>query len=251
MERSLANALTPGYGLGVAAAVHRGRWAATAGWFSDPIKNDDGSQRKRGAGLVARLTYAPVVNSNDVVNLGAALEHRTLDAGQPFRAQTGPEAAFVPTLIHTRGMARSTDFTNLGLEAAWAHKSFLLQGQVMEAQVARAGAADVTLRGGYVQGSWIVTGQRYRYSSASGVIGDVALPAGKQALELAVRYSVLDLNSRDARGGIARDLTLGANWYMNRNIRVMANYIRAKAQDLPVGADRTSDVFALRLQAAF
>ena len=41
----------------------------------------------------------------------------------------------------------------------------------------------------------------------------------------AVRYSGMDLNDENIRGGILNQATLGLNWYLNPNFRWMWNYV--------------------------
>ena len=250
MERSVANALAPAMGLGADVSWRRDRWTATAGWFSDPIRDDDGLVRHRGDGVVARATWLPLSGRKDLVHLGAAFERRWLGPGGTLQIQTGPEIAFTPTLISAPGLARAKSMTSVGLEAAWTHRSFIVQGQAIQTVVTRTGASAERLRGGYVHAAWVLTGQGYDYNRTAGIVGAPIL-GGRQALEAAVRYSVLNLNSRDARGGVARDLTLAVNWYPNRNIRVMANYVRSRTYDAPPVPVRRANVFALRLQTAF
>jgi phosphate-selective porin OprO/OprP len=251
MERSLANALSDGMGLGAEARLHRDRWTATVGWFGDPVRNEDGHVRQRGDGLVARATFLPVSERDGFAHLGAALERRTLDQGQVLQIQTGPEIAFAPILISTQGLARARELSNFGMEAAWSRRSFLVQAQAMETFVGRAGAPDEHLRGGYVEGGWVLTGQSYDYNRTAGIVRGVAVQPGRNALELAARFSVLDLNSGEARGGVARDFTLGVNWYLGRNFRVTGNFVRSETRDLSMIPNRSARVFAMRLQSAF
>jgi phosphate-selective porin OprO/OprP len=251
MERSLANALSPVMGLGADASLHRDRWTVTAGWFRDPIRDDNGHVRQRGSGIVARATILPVSAPHDIVHLGASVERRTLGPSESLQLQSGPELSFAPTLIATRGLAQAKGFTNYGVEAAWIHRAFLIQAQADEAVVARTDAPAEHLRGAYVQAAWTLTGQGYDYNRATGVVTGVALRRGRPAWELAARYSVLSLNSQEARGGLSRDLTLGVNWYASRNLRITANYVRSRTWDLPGAPSRKADAFGMRFQTAF
>ncbi len=45
------------------------------------------------------------------------------------------------------------------------------------------------------------------------------------AFEVAARYSGMDLNDENIRGGILNQATLGLNWYLNPNFRWMWNYV--------------------------
>jgi phosphate-selective porin OprO/OprP len=69
------------------------------------------------------------------------------------------------------------------------------------------------------------------------------------AVELAIRYSGLDLTDEGIRGGDAQDVSLGINWYVLRNFRAMFNYVYA---DTRVGGSLVKDrphIFQFRIQA--
>jgi len=140
-------------------------------------------------------------------------------------------------------------------------------------------AADPEFTGWYAEGSWVLTGQPKTYSAKSnsnqvGVWGSPTVirpfsikDGGWGVFELTGRYSVLDLNFREGAAGTAIDTaggsirggeqtiwTVGLNWYMNANIRMMFNYLnidvdRMNAAGLRAGQEL--DAVAGRLQFAF
>jgi phosphate-selective porin OprO/OprP len=85
---------------------------------------------------------------------------------------------------------------------------------------------------------------------------------GFGAWELVARYDELDLwdNSAasevgsvtDLRGTESENWTIGVNWYVNDNIRFMANYVDSDIKD-SAGNNNTGDIklFILRGQVAF
>jgi phosphate-selective porin OprO/OprP len=251
MERSLMNALSPGYGLGVAASVHGAHWTASGGWFGNALRADDGHQRVRGQGESARVTYAPIDSKGDVLHIGAAFEHRVLGATELLRLQTWPEIAFTPIQVHSRGLSKAHEFNTLEFESGGTHGPLMFQTQFVEMQVSRTGEPRAYLQGAYVQGGWLITGQHYGYSRSSGVLTGIKLNGTKNALELSARYSYLNLNDTRADGGTGRDLTVGVNWYPTENFRVTGNYVRANWRNRRTSPELTANVFAVRLQAAF
>jgi phosphate-selective porin OprO/OprP len=42
---------------------------------------------------------------------------------------------------------------------------------------------------------------------------------------MAARFSSLDLNDEEVEGGSSDNMTLGVNWYLNRQIRLTANMV--------------------------
>lgn len=113
--------------------------------------------------------------------------------------------------------------------------------------------SDPAFGGYYLQGSWVLTGESRRYNMANGAFQSprpyvpFTAAGGLGAWEIAVRYSHLDLDYREGlvgtaattdsvRGGTQDIWTLGLNWYVNSNFRLMLNYLRIDANRLnPAG----------------
>jgi phosphate-selective porin OprO/OprP len=147
---------------------------------------------------------------------------------------------------------------------------------------------DPTFGGYYVQASWILTGESRRYNMANGAFAapkpfvPFTATGGLGAWELALRFSHTDLDFHEGllgqaaamdavRGGVQDIWTLGANWYVNANLRVMLNYLHVDVDRLnpagpgnltPFGAapgtppfgvqiGQQLDIYALRSQFSF
>ena len=121
--------------------------------------------------------------------------------------------------------------------------------------------------GWYVQASYFLTGEMRPYLPASAawgspaVVSPFALDSGSWgAWEIKARYSSNDFNSmvtdpaNRVLGGEQNIVTLGANWYLNRNLRWMFDYLiadvdRRDATGQQVGQDFSA--FVNRLQFSF
>lgn len=138
-------------------------------------------------------------------------------------------------------------------------------------------ANDPDFSGWYVEGSWVITGEPKTYSASNSannyavwgsprVIKPFSLDGDSWgAWEVALRYSELDLNYREGqalhaapvggiRGGDEKIWTVGANWYLNNNIRMMFNYLNIDVNRLnSAGLEQgqTVDAGEMRLQFAF
>lgn len=114
--------------------------------------------------------------------------------------------------------------------------------------------------GVYAYCSYFLTGEHRPYDVKKGVFGQVRpkdnfrfCGPGLGALELALRYSYLDLNSGKIQGGEETNLTAGVNWYINEHIRIMFNYIHADVRDrsAPSVDHGTADIYQGRFQIKF
>jgi len=63
---------------------------------------------------------------------------------------------------------------------------------------------------------------------------------GWGAWQVAARYSHLDLDDHNIRGGNEDNITLGVNWHWNPNVRVMLNYVMASVDYNPLQTQRES-----------
>src|SRR5690606_16204002 len=108
--------------------------------------------------------------------------------------------------------------------------------------------------GYYAQLGYFLTGETRPYRNASGIFDRVKPrrnfgwkeDSGWGAWEVTARYSEIDLNDGGIRGGEQADFTLGLNWYLNPNTRIVWNYIHGDVDhDL---YDGSFDSFLMRFQ---
>jgi phosphate-selective porin OprO/OprP len=123
------------------------------------------------------------------------------------------------------------------------------------------GFDEPTFSAWYVEGSWFVTGGRRKYKQSAGAISrpkiEENLSFGDDgtfgALQLAARFSGIDLTDGDIEGGEATSFTLGLNWYLNPNTRIMFNYVITDVDEPEGDEDGDGDVstFQMRFQIDF
>ena len=114
------------------------------------------------------------------------------------------------------------------------------------------GQPNVHFHGGYVAGAFFLTDDDRAYSLEEGKFGHVipkkpfGTEGGLGAWELAFRYSHLDLDDRNIKGGILNDFTAGLNFYPTYYFRFMLNAVYAK-QNRMAGVW----IFQVRIQVGF
>jgi phosphate-selective porin OprO and OprP len=253
VERSLTNAFVPSRHTGVMIhdreANERISWAI--GVFRDT--NDFGiSTGDENYALTGRVTALPWSNPSGegLVHLGLAYSRRNTAAS--FRFRERPETHLAPRLVDT-GVFPAEALNLIGAEAALVAGPASLQGELVRADADPAAGPNTSFHGFYLMGSFFLTGEHRSYRAEEGAFGRVrpkraflSEAGGAGAWEVAIRISEIDLTDGVISGGELRDWTLGLNWYLNPNSRIMWNYVRADLRT--VG---TADAFQMRFQVDF
>ncbi|HXQ50253.1 MAG TPA: porin [Stellaceae bacterium] len=161
-----------------------------------------------------------------------------------------------------------------GAETAGGYQNLFFQSEGFNYRVTRAGLPDNTFWGGYLEGSWTITGEHRTYNPGSGAYTGInpahplSISAGTWgALELAARASYISLSdnfnpiavagkSNSVEGGRQTIYTMGLNWYLNPNMRLMFDWLHGtvKKQAATPIAPQTGanfDAVAMRAQVAF
>lgn len=244
-------------------------------------------------GGILRVAVLPIMGDDYLVHVGAhgSRVFSVADAGGPDIALTGrypvqlqerPELRVDGTRLISTGAINAKHVNEGGLELAGQKRQFYIQGEYERIGIERRASAlsDPHFNGWYVEGSWILTGERRRYNTntfsfdAPPVDHPFDLKHGTfGAVELAGRYSRVDLNYHDGtrglatpadgvRGGEQKIAAASLNWYLNPAIRFMFEYQHVEIDRLspsaatfltPVGAEigQKYSTIALRSQLAF
>lgn len=202
--------------------------------------------RNEGVGAAARFTYAPINNETSTLHFGVSgsIENANKDSGDlaavaNYAGRRGPSQ----TIATTTGASRNSVET-FGLEAAGAFGPLFFQSEYANASYGVPIGSDQEVETFYVMGSWLLTGEHRQYKSATGVFGAPKL-SDKGAWELTARYDTIE--NKDLANREASSTTLGLNYYINTNVRLMFNYTRG---DNEFTGDETGQ-YALRTQISF
>ena len=177
--------------------------------------------------FTARVTAVPWQDEDGLLHLGIAYSYKNASS---VSYDARPESHLAIKLVDT-GDIVADNASLLGLEAAILLGALSVQGEYMVATPDLAAGSDPDLTGYYIAASYFLTGEQRNYKAAKGAFGRVKpsenLGAGSGALEIAARLSNVDLSDKAVAGGELDDVTLGVNWYLNPNTRIMANYVAA------------------------
>ena len=218
-ERAAANdAFLPARTHGLALSGTGGDWFTWAvGAFNDWIDGDESFSDTTNS-FTGRVTWVPAVSQDEsnLLHLGLGLRHS--DAKQPLRYRSRPEFNNAPLYADT-GVISAEDALTWNLEAYWRKGPYLLGYEYFGVEVNSAGSGDPEFSGHSLTGSWAVTGEMRAYRKRSGVFNPLPVSrpvnrGGWGALELAARYSRLDLTDGTVEGGELDILSLGVNWWL-------------------------------------
>ncbi len=121
-------------------------------------------------------------------------------------------------------------FTRFGAESALVYGPFSAQGEYFQTNISGFGYANQSLNGAYGFASFFLTGESRNYL-ANGSWGKIkpnqnfTTSGGIGAWEIAAGYDYLNLNDGIIQGGQASSGKFGMTWYVNPNVKLMANFI--------------------------
>ncbi len=171
-----------------------------------------------------------------------------------------------PNFLDTGIIAGAEQETLFGLETVLNFGPLQIGGEYMEAVVDRFSGfgSDLNYHGGYVYAAYMLTGEHMPWLRRWGTLGRVQpfenfftirdcegqVQRGLGAWQIAARYSYLDLNDEEIVGGRGEALTLGLNWFWNRNARMQFNYVDGQLSREPLAVG-SYDLFGVNFQVFF
>jgi phosphate-selective porin OprO and OprP len=294
MERASAGVIATNIAAGDFRSTFGSRWYTDTFWAGAYVTgpttgaihsassiNPPGTTEQYGA--VARVAGQVLSDKDYSLHLGADAEfliqppHNLVAGSQTLTLSDRPELRIDPTtLISTGAIANVSAAQVYSVEAAGNYGPLYVQGEYFWFNVERnavtglppVGAPNLKFQGGYAEASYVLTGESHPYNPASASYGGInpsnpfsLTGGGWGAWEIAGRYSTIDLNDQvgsalGIAGGRQTIYTLALNWYINRNVRLMFNYLHGdvakQVSPTNVGdAGSKFDAFAMRTQIAF
>lgn len=243
VERALAvDTFDPSRAMGLA-AIHEGdRHTVTAMAFGDAMDSD---AHRRGFG--ARATVAPVLTDTRLLHFGASAVTET--TREELDLDSYPEARPADEkLVNTGGIDNTDRVNRYGLETAWRQGPLSAQAEWLRTDVRRDdGDPNANFDGWYLSGSWMITGEVRPYDD--GAFDTVEPTRDIGAWELVARVSHINLDDEDVEGGKETNATLGVNWYVDDDLRLMANYVHVDSEREDESDD--PDILVMRAQVLF
>jgi phosphate-selective porin OprO/OprP len=217
------------------------------------------------SGAASTTTRATIISFRD--------ENRGL--ANIYRAQLGSLALGTATYGGTSDEPMVVDKTMRGLEAVYSTGPFKVQGEYVKASFdastsVATGSGDVKVY--YAEAMYNITGESWASAYKNGAFSGLkpnsnySSAGGTGAWQVGVRFSKFDAsdvstagaNDREQNSDRGRTVTVGLNWLMNPNARIMLNYsmtkFNAAVSPLDVTTTSTSDserILSVRTQVNF
>jgi phosphate-selective porin OprO/OprP len=266
-----------------------GRWAENRYFVSGYLTGGSygGNSAAQGVpdqtGGVVRIAGRPIADPDLDLHLGLSGSYafdirRTAANGQQLQLRDRPELRIDQSRLIDTGLLNADRAYTWGPEFGLRWRNFLLQGEYIRIGVEQSEAAgvprpDLGFEGGYVEASWVLTGEPRLYSTSGAAFGrpnprePFSLHGGGWgAWEVMARYSVADLNDRLVRGrsqastggaygGRQEVVGMGVSWYPNNLLRFMLNWDIVQVDRLntagTIQIGQRFHTIALRTQLAF
>lgn len=198
-------------------------------------------------GLGARLTYSPVHNERVAYHVGTTYRHQNLRPLSEFNFMTKPElrSRQSPYITTNLPVGYASYYDVYDVEAAGRWGPTMLAAEYMYSKVYAIDCfPNLNFQGGYVMGSYVLTGESRSYDFPGATFGGVKPRCKSGAWEISLRQSYIKLLDSefyqsipepdpilpipiallDDFVGNAYTTTLGLTWWINTNVRLMANY---------------------------
>lgn len=243
----VVDAFAPSRRIGISASYWQDRYFVGATILGDEVAvNNTDEEQGESFGFAARGLYRPWLENDGQRFLHVGFDYLNVapqsDDSDKVRFRSRAETRVADyKLLNTGKMSDADNTTIYGVEIAGRYDKWMLQGEYHTAKVSRDnGQPDYEADGYYLETSYMLFGNGRNYNLDDGEFGPVR-PTGEHGdLELALRYSHLDLNDADADiyGGSADNITIGVNWYAHSNVIFRFNYT---ITDLDEHADGDGD----------
>jgi len=247
METSMiTDATAPGRRLGLSGSYQHEDFFVGMSLFGDKIATDnrdpegDGSEpgvhEKYNYSL--RALYRPYANEDVTRFFHVGVNYLNLkpqsDDDSKMRLRVGLESSvFDYEPLNTGKVKNVSEQVSQGIEFAGRYDKFMVQAEYIKNTFNRIEAddQDIDTDGFYVETSYMIFGSGRNYNLSDGEFGPIYPEHDNGNVEVALRYSTIDLNDGEVLGGSSDNITLALNWYAHTNVVVRLNHTIASLDE--------------------
>jgi len=225
------DALLPARKVGVALSsnLFNQRVTVAGGAFNSWLDKDNGGGLDDNpSSFTGRATWMPFESENrtTTLHLGGSLRYSNARGG--ISAAETPEFIEAPPFVETPLL----DADSLGQfqgELSYRTGPWFFHSEYLGAELQGTQYGDLDFKGYQFTGAWTLTGEVRPYQRGTGTFGRLPVSKGVDlggwgTLELATRFSHLDLSDGGVDGGEMDIWSLGFNWWLTGDMTLGVNY---------------------------
>jgi len=256
MERGLPIAMSPERNTGAMYHTTIGeKLSLQTGIFRESDAFGDDETANNNINITSRATYLAINEGDKLLHVGIANSRRKSD-DKIYNFSSRAENHLGNKLIDVEFNNQVKDINIFAGEIAYVNGSFSLQAEALQTTInTETGELNTPINDEiisyYGQVSYFLTGESRSYKSSLAGFGRVSPKNnygenGWGALEVAARFSAIDMQE----DGSLEDITIGLNWYLNPNTRIMFNYVKGEMVN-ELGEITLENAVMMRVQLDF
>ncbi len=234
MERAMTDSFAEGRKVGaellVSKKIEKNRVNAFISIFSNSM-NERIENKIDQPGYALRLTYGYQFRKNHLFSLGTAQFVQDMK-GEDVKYNQSSESNFVREKFISVKVKDVDVVQKNNIEFLYIYDKLFFQSEYTRVSL-NSLVDKYFFNGYYLEGSYFLLGQGRKYKFNNSTLSKVK-PGKDGSIELAFRYSYLNLNDNGEnglnpeKGGTQTDYNYGVNWYINNELKFMVNYIVSK-----------------------
>ena len=180
--------------------------------------------------VIGRATWIPYLtdDESEIVHLGLGIRHTNAKQGLAYGSR--PETGNMPRFVDT-GFFDADSSTLYNWELGWRRGPLWLMADYSDNRIDAPASDDPNFTGYHVSATWSLTGEMRGYKRNRGVfdglpVAQSVYQGGKGAMEMALRFSSIDLTDGLIEGGEMDVATAQFNWWLSRSMALSLNYRR-------------------------
>lgn len=249
---NVAETFYPGRRIGVSYTYSDKKFYFSGGAFCGDGLNYR-KEVKQGVNATVRAVFRPLNTETSLLHIGAGglFKRPDKDVATGTRSlalcNTGNTYLSVPYVCDA-GMTDVKAQFQWNVEALLHYRKFFMQGELMEMRVNRYGRLGYRACGGYCEGGYFVWGDKMGYDMRDALPVCTDTP---KALAVFARINYTDLNDSELKCGSVFDVSLGLNYYLNKNLIFRLNYSNVNTDEFAAIPDVRYHLVQSRVQVKF
>ena len=185
-------------------------------------------------GYTLRATYAYKFSKRHLLSIGTAYQYKDMN-GDDIKIDQGAESDYVNNKYLSIKIKDVDTTSKNNIELFYMNEKYAFQAEYTRFRVnaynKREYLQEYNFDAYYLEGSYFFIGKGKKYKLSNSTLGKVKPKVGG-AVEFALRYSYINLtdtsNDKEEIGGYESDYVAGVNWYVNKELKFMFNYVVAQ-----------------------